>query len=140
MPEHQEASPARPAPDAARASRVAAASFLIERYGANMVGDLAAGFRDDPEARPADVVIDLTGQPGGRAVIGYEVFAVYRAGTNPLISAGVENLTEQLLDALGRTASWLVTQIGAPVDLATAAGTFPAVRCVTTHSATITTD
>ncbi len=52
--------------DAAQAARIAAASFLIDRYGANMVGDLAAGFRDDPDASPADVVSELTGQPAER--------------------------------------------------------------------------
>src|SRR5699024_6882072 len=50
-------------PDAAQAARVAAASFLIERYGANMVADLAAGFQNDPESGAAVVVSDLTGQP-----------------------------------------------------------------------------
>lgn len=53
-------------PDAARAARGAVASFLIERYGANMVGDLANGFRDDPDASPAEVVSELTGQPADR--------------------------------------------------------------------------
>jgi hypothetical protein len=68
-------------PDAAQAARVAAASFLIERYGANMVGDLAAGFRDDPEATPAAVVSELTGQPADRLDAAWEDYiAVWFAG------------------------------------------------------------
>ena len=43
-------------PDAAQAARVAVASFMIERYGANMVGDLAAAFRDAADAAPTAIV------------------------------------------------------------------------------------
>jgi hypothetical protein len=68
-------------PDAAAAARVAAASFLIERYGANMVGDLAAGFRDAPKAKPADVVGDLTGQTKDRLDAAWDDFiSVWFAG------------------------------------------------------------
>jgi hypothetical protein len=68
-------------PDAAQAARVAVSSFLIERYGANMVGDLATGFRDDPDAAPAEIVSQLTGQPAERLDAAWEDFiAVWFAG------------------------------------------------------------
>lgn len=68
-------------PDAARAARIAVASFLIERYGSNMVGDLAAGFRTNPNAAPAAVVADLTGQPVERLDAAWDDFiAVWFAG------------------------------------------------------------
>lgn len=68
-------------PDAAQAARVAVASFLIERYGANMVADLATGFRDSPKAKPASVVSDVTGQPADRLDAAWKDFiAVWFAG------------------------------------------------------------
>ncbi len=68
-------------PDAAQAARVAVASFLVERYGANMVGDLASGFRADPDADPVDIVSELTGQPGERLDTAWEDYiAVWFAG------------------------------------------------------------
>jgi hypothetical protein len=68
-------------PDAAQAARLAAAAFLIERYGANVIADLARFHAGAPEADVVDAVIEVTGQPRDRLDAGWEDFiAVWFAG------------------------------------------------------------
>jgi hypothetical protein len=60
--------------DAAAASRLAVAAFLIERYGASMVGDLATRFAADPGTGATEIVEAATGQPSERLDAAWEDF------------------------------------------------------------------
>ena len=68
-------------PDAAEASRLALAAFLVERYGANVIADLAAEFASAPQNDPAKAVVAVTGQPADRLTEAWDDFiAVWLAG------------------------------------------------------------
>jgi hypothetical protein len=68
-------------PDAGGAARLAAAAFLIERYGANMIGEIAFQLAADPEASVASVVEAVTGQPAARLDAAWEDYiGVWFAG------------------------------------------------------------
>ncbi len=61
-------------PDAALSARLAVAAFLVERYGASMVGDLATRFADDPDSGAIEIVETATGQPSERLDAAWEDF------------------------------------------------------------------
>lgn len=88
---------------------------------------------------PADDFINTAGLPHGAGAVSYELVAIYRSGTNPVVTAGLESLTEQLLDAL-HPLSWVLERVGKPVDLSTNTGTYPAVRCTVSRPSRIITD
>lgn len=68
-------------PDVGAAARLAAAAFLIERYGANVIADLATRFGNVPEGDPGAAVMAVTGQPGERLDAAWEDYiAVWFAG------------------------------------------------------------
>lgn len=63
------------------ASRMALAAFLVERYGASVIAELAATFAAEPDSDPPSIVADVTGQPVERLDTGWEDFiTVWFAG------------------------------------------------------------
>ena len=68
-------------PDAAQAARLAVAAFLVERYGANVIADLAETLESGETSDPVAAVIEVTGQPQERLDEGWEDFiAVWFSG------------------------------------------------------------
>lgn len=68
-------------PDAARSSRTALAAFLVERYGANIIADLAIELAVEGGDDPAGAVVTVTGQPQERLTEAWDDFlATWFAG------------------------------------------------------------
>lgn len=61
-------------PEASKAARMALAAFLVERYGANVISELATAFGGDPDGDPVAIVSEITGQPAERLDAGWEDF------------------------------------------------------------------
>lgn len=67
-------------PDVAHAARLAVAAFLVERYGASVIADLARSLEGEAND-PIAAVVEVTGQPRERLDDGWEDFiAVWFAG------------------------------------------------------------
>lgn len=63
------------APDEAVSSRhIALAAFLVERYGANVIADLATEFSDQPDLDPVAIVVETTGQTVERLDASWDEF------------------------------------------------------------------